>query len=59
MDNTDEQTRNDVAKILRKVYRKPSIQVYGTLAQITENRSGQPSAFRADPAAPPSSGRRT
>ena len=43
----------------KKMYRRPSVQVYGTLAQVTATRSGIPSAHRADPAAPPSSGNRT
>jgi hypothetical protein len=59
MDIGDEQLRDDGAKTARKPYRKPGVQVYGTLAQMTGSTAAQPSAHPADPAAPPSSGRRT
>ncbi len=59
MDVRDEQLRDDGAKTARKAYRKPGVQVYGTLAQMTGSTPAQPSAHVADPGAPPSSGRRT
>ena len=42
----------------KKLYRRPSVQVYGTLAQVTANRMGIPSAHRIDGAGPPSSDNR-
>lgn len=42
----------------KKAYRKPIVQVYGTLAQVT-NTGPHPAAIRVDGAAPPSTGNRT
>ena len=58
MDIRDEQLRDD-AKTARKPYRKPAVQVYGTLTQMTQASSFKPAAFKADPNAPPQTGRRT
>ena len=59
MDIRDEQLRDNGAKTARKPYKKPGVQVYGTLAQMTGSTPAKPAAFKADPTAPPSTGRRT
>jgi hypothetical protein len=58
MDIRDEQLRDD-AKTTRKPYRKPAVQVYGTLTQMTGNTPGKPSAFKKDSGTFPSSTHRT
>jgi hypothetical protein len=57
--NTDERVATDEGpQIGKKAYRKPLVQIYGTLAQVT-NVGPHPASIRTDPAAPPSSGNRT
>lgn len=46
------------AHIAKKAYRKPSVQLYGTLAQVTNNSPG-PNLRRTDSATFPSSTHRT
>jgi hypothetical protein len=58
MDIRDGQLRDNGAKTAKKPYKKPGVQVYGTLAQMTGTTATNP-AKKADPSAPPSSGRRT
>jgi hypothetical protein len=36
----------------KKAYRKPCVQVYGTLAQMTASTDGQPATHNQDPGSP-------
>ncbi len=58
MDIRDEQLRDDGAKTAKKPYRKPAVQVYGTLTEMT-GASPNPGAFKTDAGTPPSSTHRT
>jgi len=58
MDIRDEQLRNNGPKMAKKPYKKPGVQVYGTLAQMTGTTATNPTK-KADPTSPPQTGRRT
>ncbi|MGI8838452.1 MAG: hypothetical protein ACR2H4_17690 [Pyrinomonadaceae bacterium] len=56
METTDRKNSDEVMKTAeRKEYRKPSVQVYGTLSQITQTSPAAPNTNRLDPGSPPQS----
>ena len=58
MDIKDDQLRDNAAKTAKKPYKKPGVQVYGTLAQMTGAAPG-PSARKTDSGTFPSTTHRT